>query len=101
MQKDDIFKAENQTLDNIVEVKDESIAEQSETTDDIKLGVVVNCTSLNVRVLPCPEASIVTVVTCLTEMIIDEQESTDDFYKVCTASGVEGFCMKKFIAVKQ
>jgi hypothetical protein len=32
--------------------------------------------------------------------MIDEKESTEEFYKVCTAAGIEGFCMKKFIAIQ-
>jgi hypothetical protein len=35
------------------------------------------------------------------EVAINKEESTAEFYKVCTASGVEGFCMKKFITVVQ
>lgn len=25
----------------------------------------------------------------------------DDWYAVCTVAGIEGFCMKKFIAVRE
>lgn len=34
------------------------------------------------------------------EVMIDESKSTDDFYSVTTESGIEGFCMKQFIAVE-
>lgn len=30
-----------------------------------------------------------------TMLVIYENESTEEFYKVYTASGIEGFCMKK------
>jgi len=35
-----------------------------------------------------------------TELMIDENESTEEFYKVFTIAGIEGFCMKKFIAIR-
>lgn len=44
---------------------------------------------------------VVTVVTCLDELEIDMGDSNDDWYAVCTATGIEGFCMKKFVAVRQ
>jgi len=40
---------------------------------------------------------VICTINCHAEVEIDELESTDDFYKICTASGVEGYCMKKFI----
>ena len=39
--------------------------------------------------------------TCLDELKIDPATSTDDWYAVCTVTGIEGFCMKKFVAVRQ
>lgn len=32
---------------------------------------------------------------------IDMGSSNDGWYAVCTATGIEGFCMKKFVAVRQ
>ena len=34
------------------------------------------------------------------EVEIDLGNSTDDFYKICTASGAEGYCQKEFITIK-
>lgn len=67
----------------------------------IIIGVVVNCLELNVRELPSKDAKIICVIKCLTEVVVDEDESTDDFYKVYLESGVEGYCMKKFIAIRK
>lgn len=64
-----------------------------------KLGVVTDCVKLNVRKKPHANATIVTTITCETELEIIEAESTKDFYKICTAAGVEGFCMKRFISI--
>ena len=27
-------------------------------------------------------------------------ESTEDFYKICTESGINGYCLKKFIEIQ-
>lgn len=65
-----------------------------------KAGRVFNCARLNVRVAPKSGATIVCEIPCNTEVEINEAESTDDFYKIYTASGVEGFCMKSYILEK-
>lgn len=64
-------------------------------------GVVANCTKLNVRKTSAASAPVVSIINEGVEVRIGVAESTDDFYKVYLASGVEGFCMKKFITVKQ
>lgn len=62
-------------------------------------GVVSGCSALNVRSKPASNAEVLSTIPCATEVIVDETESTDDFYKIYTAAGVEGFCMKKYITV--
>ena len=73
--------------------------ENERTNEEVKIGVV-NCNKLNVREEPSLDSTIVCEVNSQTELMIDENESNDEFYKVFTASGIEGFCMKKFIAVQ-
>lgn len=60
-------------------------------------GLVVNCDRLNVREAPNIDADVVCVIKALTEVEIDESESTDEFYKIYLSSGLEGYCMRKFI----
>ena len=74
-------------------------AETEKTNEEVKIGVV-NCNKLNVREEPSLDSTIVCEVNSQTELMIDKSESTDNFYKVFTASGIEGFCMKKFISVQ-
>ena len=64
------------------------------------IGVVAGCAMLRVRAAANTNADIICEIAVNTEVIIDKQKSTADFYKVCTSAGVEGFCMKKFITVK-
>lgn len=82
---------------------------QEETkSQEVKIGVVANCGSLNLREQPSVDSNVVCQMDIGTEVIIDEtapvegevrHASADEFYKVCTAAGIEGFCMKKYIEV--
>ena len=98
MEKKDYTKFSN----NVTVPRPEPVAEikaEPVVVEKPKIGVVVDCTKLNVRKKPHANATIVTVITCETELEIIEAESTKDFYKICTAAGVEGFCMKRFISI--
>lgn len=71
------------------------------TTEEYEvIGVVTNCGRLNVRSKPDLDASVVCVIPKASEVTINESESTEEFYKVCTAAGAEGFCVKEFIELK-
>lgn len=67
--------------------------------DPVKLGVVAHCENLNVRALPDPESEIICVIPGGTEVMINEEKSTDEFFKVYTAAGIEGFCNRNYISV--
>ena len=75
--------------------------EESQNSEDVKIGFVTNCKKLNVREEPRIDATIVCEVDYQTELMIDENESTEEFYKVFTAAGIEGFCMKNFITIQK
>lgn len=62
-------------------------------------GVVVNCARLNVRKEPSKAAKVLRVFEKGNIVMVDLENSTEDFYKVLTPSG-EGYCMKDFIEVK-
>lgn len=80
-----------------IEAAEPAIEPAIETAPAPKIGRVFGCTSLNVRKAPKTNAVVICTINCHAEVEIDELESTDDFYKICTASGIEGYCMKKFI----
>lgn len=88
----------------VLEESVESIEEITETemSESSKVyGVVTDCLRLNIRMKPDKEAEVATIVTCLDEIEVDLDASTDEWYAVCTAAGIEGFCMKKFIAIRR
>lgn len=98
MQNSSQFKNRSQSVEEPVLEETEVVCEEKEPV----IGVVVNCQKLRVRSKASADAdNTVVVLDALSEVTVDEDDSTEDFYKVCTAAGIEGFCMKKFIALKR
>lgn len=64
-------------------------------------GIVVNCNRLNIRTKPSINSQPVGNVTVNSEVIINLNQSNDEWLKVITKDGVEGFCMKKYVKIKQ
>ena len=65
-----------------------------------KVGIVANCEKLNLRRSPLKDsngANIITELLSGVAVVIDEDESAPDFYKVTTETGLEGYCMRRFI----
>lgn len=89
-------------------IVEEAAAEPLEQTleetpkKESKVGIVANCEKLNLRRSPLKDsdgANVITVLLPGVAVVIDEDESTPDFYKVITESGLEGYCMRQFIEV--
>ncbi len=91
---------ENSVLDDSTEAIKERETVSCEDTAQNVIGVVTDCMKLNIREKPSKDSKVVTVVPCLDELEIDMDDSNDDWYAVCTAIGIEGFCMKKFVAIR-
>lgn len=62
---------------------------------------VANCLRLHIFTEPNMESDIVCKVRYLTEVAVDMDNSTEDFYKVYTATGAEGFCRKDLVTLKK
>lgn len=60
-------------------------------------GVVSGCAKLNVRSDASLFADVVCTLDVMSEIMIDINKSTKDWLYVCTATGIEGYCMKKFV----
>ena len=74
----------------------------TETVETVMLpktvtGEVANCYKLNIRVAPVANARIEAIVDAGAKLTINVTESTDDWFKITTESGVNGYCMKKFV----
>ena len=94
---------ENETVEKIEEVVAEEIIEEApvvEPEPEPVFCVVTNCARLNIRENPDASAPVVCVASAGDELMISPDTSTDEWYNVYTKAGVEGFCMKKFTALK-
>lgn len=102
--KKDYTKFSAQTEVAPVETAVEEISEEVvEDTVELKpvVGVVANCSKLNVRKKPSLNSEAVATLDVGVEIGIALDESTKDFYKVYSPSaGVEGYCMSKYITIK-
>lgn len=91
MDKDNFGKYMNEPVE---EVKEIPVVKS-------KIGTVVdNCTMLNVREKPNLDAAVICSVNTGSKLVITEEESTDEWFKVCTEAGAEGFCMKDYVTVE-
>jgi uncharacterized protein YgiM (DUF1202 family) len=67
---------------------------------DILSAIVVDCAKLNVREEPSPRANVVAIIDASNEVVVYDSESFGNYYKVCTASGIEGYCIKDYLKLK-
>ena len=65
------------------------------------VGVVANCNSLNVREHPDRSAAVITVLRAGSEVQVDVGAKLDTWVHVYTATGLDGFCMKEYIDMKE
>lgn len=86
----------------VEEIPEEFITAPNEDVEveTVVTGHVVDCVKLNMRSEPYADADIICTIDRGTEVVIDEPESTDEFYAVCTPAGMEGYCMRDYIEVK-
>ena len=80
----------------VTEACDAEPKQQTETAS----AIVINCAKLNVREEPSPKAAVIGIIDASNEVVVYDSESFGNYYKVCTASGVEGYCIKDFLELK-
>ena len=89
--------------DFVVEPTETAVVEPFvETVETVTLpatvtGVVDDCARLNVRVAPYASANAICTIAAGAEVTINVDESTDEWFSICTASGINGYCMKRYI----
>ena len=80
--------------------KTEETVKTEEPVKPAVTGIVYDCVKLNLRSEPKRDERNENVISALIAGIsvtINEELSTDEFYKVTTETGLEGYCMKHFI----
>lgn len=95
------FSRKEKKRPNVVRepVSKETVPEKEPEAKKEIAGIVTNCVRLNVRKEPYFDADILCTIDVSTNLIIDEKESTDEFYKICTSAGIEGYCVKTYITI--
>lgn len=99
-------KPDVETIGPVEDIAEDVADEQSDDNEEVieptkTIGYVSGCSKLNVRSEPNINASVKCVIKALDEVEIEDMKSTNKFYKVCTESGVCGYCMKKYITVRR
>ena len=90
----------------VTEVDSEGNLELTDVTEEIEesinsiTGIVSDCKKLRVRNAPGLYSDVICEIEAGSIVEIDEVNSTEGFYKVCTETGIDGYCMKKFIKVE-
>lgn len=85
----------------VEEVEFCGLEEVSEATPTEVIGMVTGCRQLNIRKEPRLDADVLCYVPVNSELAINTAESTDEWLRVFTATGVEGYCMSKYVFIKQ
>ena len=70
------------------------------TLPETIIGVIANCGKLNVRMNPSANSGVVAILDVNSEVEINLEKSDDEWYSVCTATGLEGYCMRKFVEAR-
>lgn len=78
---DDIDNNENDSVDNFNEI-----------------GTVIGCEKLRVRPAPDTDQEEIFLIDNGGVVKISLEDSTEEFYKIKTDDGIEGYCMKSFIS---
>lgn len=68
--------------------------------EDFVIGLITDCKKLNIRKEPNVKSEVLCVIDYNSEVIVDDKLSTSDFYAICTSSGIEGFCVRKFVTIQ-
>lgn len=105
------YDEETESLADVTEEVEEEIVEANEPeeveeevtkeADSTVVGYVSGCLKLNIREEGYPGANVVCVVPEKTALLIEVAESNDEWYKVYTEAGMEGFCMKQYVTLSE
>ena len=89
--------------EELIEEPEEEVCEESsnETAEPtVKGGTVINCGSLNVREKAEAGSDVLGVINAGSFVSIDKEASTAEWFKVTTEAGLEGYCVRKYIALR-
>lgn len=76
----------------------EEPTEEDDAFENMVNGKIFDCQKLNLREEPSRDANVVEVLDESSILIVDKENSTEDFYKV-EVNGKIGYCVKKFVKI--
>lgn len=79
----------------------EAIVEDTPDVTKTVYGTVFKCSMVNIRKAPEKNAPVVATIRRNNTVTVDIDESTAEFYKIRTLTGIEGFCMREFIDIQE
>lgn len=100
------FVADNDEFENELVVNEEPEQDEveeveSEVDEEPVIDiVVVSASKIYLREKPTKESKDLAVLEKGCELLSDESKSTEDWYSVVTASGLEGYVMKELVEVR-
>ena len=87
-----------ETINEVEESNNEIEETKEEVTEEV-IGKIIEFEKLYVRKEASKYSEPVGIVTDKDYLSIDIIHSTDDFYKVITSNGLEGYCVKEFVKI--
>ena len=78
----------------------ENVTQEPVEKEAPKVGVVDNCSRLNVRVAPRMTADVRLIISKGDEVTLCEKQPKGEWFRVRTQDNTEGFCMKKYITIQ-
>lgn len=95
------FKDDEEVVEE-TEIVEEEIAVEETEEPKPTYGIVSSCGYLNVRKEPIKDAdNVLRTIKLSALVVVDLDESTEDFYKVICEDGIEGYCMKDYIEIAE
>lgn len=82
------------------ENENENVTQEPVEKEASKVGVVDNCSRLNVRVAPRITADVRLIINKGDEVTLCEKQPKGEWFRVRTQDNTEGFCMKKYITIQ-
>lgn len=89
-----------QVNENVTQEPVENVTQEPVEKEAPKVGVVDNCSRLNVRVAPRITADVRLVINKGDEVTLCEKQPKGEWFRVRTQDNTEGFCMKKYITIQ-
>lgn len=97
---DGIIEAQNEAIENGLVEAIEEVVNEPEVVKELAKGIVIDCEKLNVREKPNKDSKVLYILDKSSEVKVDKEAPTaPDFVKVITVTGLEGYCMSKYILV--